>query len=136
MRKFIIVLSIFTSTVLIIAYSVDYYISNGLKKTDLRVFQSWNDIYSSNINSDLIIVGSSRAWTQYSPQILDSILGITTYNIGIDGHVFDYQLLKYNTFRRFNTKPKYVILNIDFTCMNITNDGYEREQFFPYFDRL
>jgi len=133
MKKFIKLLIVFFSILLGLAYLMDYIITTGLKKTDLRLFQSWNDIYSSNIRSDAIIVGSSRAWCQYSPRILDSVLNISTYNIGIDGHAIDYQILKYNTYRRFTpSPPRYIIQNIDIFSPSITTGHYEREQFFPY----
>lgn len=92
----------------------------------------WNEIYSGNLNSNVLIMGGSRTWVQYSPQILDSILGVNSYNLGVDGSKFDRQLLKYDAYRRWNIKPEVIIQNIDFATIGITN-GYEREQFFPYF---
>ena len=92
----------------------------------------WNEIYSGNLNSNVLIMGGSRTWVQYSPHILDSILGVDAYNLGIDGSQFDRQLLKYDAYRRWNNKPEAIIQNIDFATIGISN-GYEKEQFFPYF---
>ena len=50
----------------------------------------------------------------------------------IDGSHFNRQILRYNTYRRFNAKPKAIIQNVDFATLGITT-GLEREQFFPYF---
>ncbi len=132
MNKFLIKIILFSLIIFGLAYTVDSVISKGLQKTDLRVYQAWNDIYASNIKSNAIILGSSRAWCQYSPKILDSIMGLDFYNLGIDGHTIDYQLLRYNTYRRYCPKPKYIIHNVEFSTLSITNSGYEREQFFPY----
>jgi hypothetical protein len=132
MKKFLQKVLVFTVIVLSFATIIDVVISKGLRKTDIRMYQAWNDIYSSNISADLIVMGSSRAWAQYNTHILDSVLHLNTYNIGMDGHPFDFQRIKYETFRRYNEKPKYIIQNIDLSALNQTEDGYEREQFFPY----
>lgn len=132
MKSFLKILSVFIFLLLILAFSFDGIISKGLKKTDIRKYQAWNDIYASKINSDVLIVGSSRAWCQYDPRILDSITGLNFYNLGIDGSPINYQIIRYNTYRRFNPKPKYIVQNIDFSTLAVRNDGYEREQYFPY----
>ena len=86
----------------------------------------------NNINADLIILGNSRAWCQYSPQILDSVLGTTSYNIGIDGSCFNRQLARYELYRHYiPNAPKYIIQNVEFFTLGHT-EGYEREQFMPY----
>lgn len=132
MSKFLKTLVIFTLVLSTLAYLIDTMISKGLRKTDLRIYQAWNDIYASNIKSDALILGSSRAWCQYNPKILDSIVGLDFYNLGIDGHKIDYQLIRYNTYRRFYPKPRLIIHNVEFSTLGLTNDGYEREQFFPF----
>lgn len=132
MSKFLKLLSIFLLILAGLACSLDFAITSGLRKSDLRPYQAWNDIFDSNIESDAVVLGSSRAWCQYSPQILDSIIGLDFYNLGIDGHKIDYQLIRYNTYRRFNPKPKYIIHNVEFSTLGVTTNGYDREQFFPY----
>lgn len=132
MEKFLRNFFIFIFVIAALSYSTDKIISIGLRKTDLRKYQVWNDIYSLNINSDVVIMGSSRAWTQYSTKILDSIDHVNSYNLGIDGNPINYQIIRYNTYRRFNKKPKYIIQNIDFSTLAIRKDGYEREQYFPF----
>ena len=132
MSKFLKLLFIFLLILAGLACSLDFVITSGLRKTDLRSYQAWNDIFASNIKSDAVILGSSRAWCQYSPQILDSIVGLDFYNLGIDGHKIDYQLIRYNTYRRFSPKPRYIIHNVEFSTLGVTTNGYDREQFFPY----
>jgi len=133
MKKFILHIVIFGAIILGLAFVADYVISKNLRKqTTLQMLSNWNNIYSGNIQSDVIIMGSSRAWVQYSPQILDSILGVNSWNLGIDGSPINRQIIVYDTYRRFNPKPKYIIHNIDISTMSWRN-GFNREQFFPYF---
>ncbi|MDR0799274.1 MAG: hypothetical protein LBN18_05915 [Dysgonamonadaceae bacterium] len=133
MKRFIKILIIFTIGLFGLAFVIDHIISTKLQKlTTSLMFAGWNDIYSGKINSDIIIMGNSRAWAQYNPLILDSILNVNSYNLGIDGSPINRQIIKYNTYQRFNIKPKYIIQNIDMITIAI-HGGYQREQFFPYF---
>jgi hypothetical protein len=132
MKKFIFRIVIFGIWLLLLAFVVDIVISKNLRKSQFPEFSRWNDIYSGEIQSDVVIMGNSRAAGCYSPQILDSILGMNFYNLGMGGSAINRQILFYDTYRRFNKKPICIIQNIDIGTIAITK-GYEREQFFPYF---
>ena len=123
--------------ILCIAVVGDIIVSRGLRKTNIRPFAVWNDIYNgNNLNNDLVFIGASSCWASYNPVVFDTILGISTYNLGIDGHSwYPCQPLRYDTYMRYaEKKPKYVIINIDMGTFGIMNEPmYEREQFFPYF---
>ncbi|MBE2208298.1 MAG: hypothetical protein IAE84_11975, partial [Saprospiraceae bacterium] len=69
-------------------------------------FEVWNDIYNSNVNCDIAIYGSSRAWVHIDPKILSHILQLNVYNFGIDGHNFWLQYLRHIEFLKYNPKPK------------------------------
>ena len=134
MDRFFKMLLIWIGLILILAFAVDYVVTAGLRKTDIRKYAVWNDIYASKANAELLVMGSSETWTGYSTYILDSMLGVNSYNIAIDGHGFKYQKLRYETYRRFNDKPKTLIINLDIPGSLGANEGYgyEREQFFPF----
>lgn len=120
-----------------IAVVGDIIVSRGLRKTTIRPYAVWNDIYNgTNLNNDLVFIGASSCWVSYNPVVFDTILGISTYNLGIDGHSwYPCQPLRYDTYMRYaDKKPKYIIINIDMGTFGIMNEPmYEREQFFPYF---
>lgn len=123
----------FVIAILLIALTVcDMALCRRIQQSSQREYQSWNAIMQGEASSDVIIMGSSRAWAQFSPQILDSLLGISCYNIGIDGSSINRQIDKYSMYRRYNKKPKIILQNIDFWTIDITN-GYEKHQYFPYF---
>ena len=124
---------IWVAAMLVFAFAVDYAITTGLRRTDIRKYAVWNDIYASRANADLLVMGSSETWTGYNTYLLDSLLGVNSYNIAIDGHAFRYQKLRYETYCRFNDKPKTIIVNLDPGSL-WTDEGYayEREQFFPF----
>lgn len=123
----------FVIAILLIALTVcDMALCRRIQQSSQREYQSWNAIMHGEASSDVIIMGSSRAWVQFSPQILDSLLGWSCYNIGIDGSCINRQIDKYSLYRRYNRKPKIILQNIDFLTIDITQ-GYERHQYFPYF---
>lgn len=134
MKRFLTHLLLWLIVALILSFGVDTIITCGLRKTDIRKYVVWNDIYKGKINADVLVIGSSRAWCGYNTYILDSLLNCNSYNLGLDGHPLDFQLLRYETYRRFNSKPSLILLNTDFlsTLDNSANLQYEREQFFPY----
>lgn len=100
------------------------------KKT--RKYVVWNDMIHDRIDANLLIMGNSRAWCHYSPQIMDSILRINTYNIGINGSAFNRQYARYDISMHYiSHRPKYIIQNVEFYTLEHV-EGYEREQFMPY----
>lgn len=132
MKKFLMKFSVYMLLLFSVLEFADIIMSKYLMSCDARLFKSWNEFYNKELNSDLVISGSSRAWIQYSPAILDSILNINAYNLGMDGSIINRQIIKYNTYCRLQKKkPKYLVQNIDLYTIGITR-GYEREQFFPF----
>ena len=134
MKRFFKILVCFSFVLLIASTIADFIITSGLRKSDLRKYVVWNEIFQGGIDADVLILGSSRAWCAYNTRIVDSMLQCNSYNLGLDGHTLEYQILRYNTYCRFNKKPRMVILNVDFySTLGATSDAqYEREQFFPY----
>ena len=132
MKKYILNTLLFAIVSLIFAFAFDTIISSRLRQNQNRIFANWNQIYNDTTNYDLVINGSSRAWVQYDPFIIDSILHINSYNLGIDGSPINRQIIKYQKYCDLHKAPKYLIQNIDLGTMAILY-GYEREQFFPYF---
>lgn len=133
MKKFIIHSLRFAIFLLVLLIIEDFIVTCCYHSKDTRKYGVWNDILHSNIDADLLILGNSRAWSQYSPQILDSILRINSYNIGLDGSAFNRQKARYDIYRHYQKKkPKYIIQNVEFFTLEGYSIGYEREQFMPY----
>lgn len=132
MKKYLLNSLLFAMICLIFAFLLDIVLSSQLRQNKNRIFANWNQIYNDTTNYDLVINGNSRAWVQYNPFILDSILYVNSYNLGMDGSTINRQIIKYQKYLDLHKAPKYLIQNIDCVTMNF-GCGYEREQFFPYF---
>lgn len=132
MRKYLLNTLLFSSICLVLAFGFDMFLSARLRTSKNRIYANWNQIYNAPLDYDLVINGSSRAWVQYDPFIIDSILHVNSYNLGMDGSPINRQIIKYQKYCELHRVPKCLIQNIDFGTMAIRY-GYEREQFFPYF---
>jgi hypothetical protein len=135
MKKFIKHFLLFVAPIVILAYFVDVFISNNLKKCNgvaIGEYTTWNDLNEGKINSDIVIYGSSRAWKHLSPKIITQKTNISAYNLGIEGHNFWLQNLRHKILLKKNKKPKLIIFSVDIFTLQKNKDLYNSEQFLPY----
>lgn len=125
---------LFSLPLLLLAYPLDVFISQNLKKTNsfLGEFEVWNDIYNGSLNADILIYGSSRAWVDVNPEIIKDSFNLNTYNLGLDGHNFWLQYLRHLECIKYNSPPKHIILCVDFNSLQKRDELYLYEQFLPY----
>jgi len=134
MKLFLVKVVIFLIIVSVIAIALEKLIDRGLKHSSSENYKEWNDIIYSRINADLIIQGSSRAWQQISPYVLDSTFNVNSYNLGLDGWQFHMQYYRFLLYLKYNKKPKYIIQNVDHSTFIKIPDLYYYTQFLPYLD--
>jgi len=134
MRRFLLQVSIIFLLAIGILTVISMVTEIGLKETKHDNFIVWNDIYGGNVNADLLIMGSSRAWTHVSPKILDSSFKTNSYNLGVNGHNIVMQNCIYKVYLENNTAPKYIIHCLDFITLGMQKELYNLEQTLPYMD--
>jgi hypothetical protein len=135
MKKFVLHLIYFLLPIGVSAYFIDLFLSGNLKKSNsfaVKEFPVWNAIVEGKVNSDIVIYGSSRAWTHINPIMISDSLKLSAYNLGIDGHGFRLQNLRHALLLRNNTKPKLIIHSLDAGTLSKACDLYNSEQFLPY----
>jgi len=134
MKKFIYRFIIFVLPFVLLAYPVDIFLSHNLKKTNEYAgeIEVWNDIYNGNINADILIYGSSRAWTHINPTIIGDSLKMSSYNLGIDGHAFELQYFRHKEYLKHNRNPKVIILSLDIFGLDKKTELFNKNQFLPF----
>ena len=135
MKKFLVTLFFFIAPIFLLSYFFDIYISKNLKKSNRfaeKEYPTWNAIYEGKVNSDLLIFGSSRAWIHIDPTMISDSLGISSYNLGLDGHNFWLQNLRYRELLKHNKRPKFIIFSLDYFTLKKNKDLYNSQQFLPY----
>ncbi len=106
----------------------------GLREGRAGWFAEWNDIIQGKAVCDTLVMGSSRACVQVSPKILAENLGGTSYNLGMDGYMFDLQKARYDLYRKYNQKPKTIIQIMDAGTFQKREGLYRHEQFYPFYN--
>ena len=135
MKKFLIKILCFFGPLILLAFPLDVFISSNLKKSNKyaeKEYPTWNAILDGKVDSDILIFGSSRAWVHIDPTIICDSLKLTTYNLGIDGHNFWLQYLRYQQVLKHNRRPKLIILSLDYFTLKKNKDLYNSGQFLPY----
>lgn len=132
MKKFIIKLAIFAVVLYGLAWGLDYAISRGLYQMDDYRFISWREI-GQDINADVVVMGNSRALSHFEPWTIDSITGMSCYNIGLGGYSITVDDMKYQYYRFHNRKPKLIILQVDAATLryDYAPHNHQSEQFLP-----
>lgn len=134
MFGFIIKSGLLAIVLFIVLFTADFVITEGLKKNTSNVYIDWNKIYNGEIGANLIITGSSIAEVQVSPKILDSILNVNSYNLGISGYSFLMQKARYDVFLKHNNQPDVIVQIVGDGLFTKKEGLFLVEQFLPYLD--
>jgi len=132
MKKFLLQTLLFALVLFVVAAAFDVLLTTKALRMKFPPYQTWNDLYNREIDADVLVMGSSRAYVQFNPAIIDTVMHTNSYNLGMNGRAADSQILRYKVFRhRGNRKPKLIIYEVSHGTMQKSN-GYERSQFVPY----
>lgn len=133
MRRFIVMTFVFGSFVVLLGMLSGLMADEGLRQLKTGEYGEWNHYRSANIQSNMIIMGNSRAYRHFSPKILDSILHVDCYNLGATNATFPFQRLRYTYYSRFAPKPLAIILSVDAgTTLDIEDGIPDKQQYIPY----
>lgn len=111
---------------------MDYKLTSALRLSQKADYAVWNDIFNNNIKEDIFIYGSSRAWVQFNPKILEDSLGLSVYNFGMDGYRFKMQYYRHLLLLKYSKQPKCIIHSLDFNTFEKQTELYNAKQFLPY----
>lgn len=133
MKSFLKTIVLLLSILFLLNLVKDYGFTYLLNHSQTVLYKGWNTIIHDNVDADLLVMGSSRACVQYDPHIMDSLLSVNSYNLGLNGSHVKRQIVKYHVYCRYQRKkPSFLIVNFDYFG-NWRRDGeYHRDQYFPY----
>lgn len=88
MKRFLGVILLYIIPILGIMWFIQYQMDTvGKNRASSQIARIKNHI----INADVVISGNSRAQCSYNTIIMDSILNVQCYNLGMSGRPFDFQ---------------------------------------------
>lgn len=132
MKRFLKTILLLLSILFLLNVVLDIGFTRFLNHSQTMLYKGWNSIIYDSIDADLLVMGSSRAYFQYDPHIMDSLLFVNSYNLGIDAGHLNRQIVKYEVYRHYQRKtPSFLIVNFDYWGAWRYN-CYNREQYFPY----
>lgn len=132
MKKFISYIALSFAIVFITSSTYFYLLNAGLRNQQNDNFGKLNTIITGGKNYDCLIIGSSRAYVQIDPRVLETDLGLNTYNSGMDGIGIIECNMILNAYLESHEKPQLILLNIDFTMFNTEKEIFDYPQYFPF----
>jgi len=132
MKQFCVKLLIFSIGVYLICAIIDLKMTEKIRHSQVREYQIWEDIFNSRITADMVVLGSSRAYAHYNPEIFDSILNTDFYNLGLNGKLVDLDIFRYHQYKKYNNhQPQFILWDIMPFSFGFS-EGYGDEQFMAY----
>ena len=132
MKRFIVKVLLISTSVFIPLIIADIIKTKDYRSREYYPFNTMSYIVDGHLDSDLWILGSSRAWVQYNPRILDSILNVDSYVFGFNAQSLFLELQYYKIARIYNPKPRFLILDIFFSSLTMEEAPISRYFFMPY----
>jgi hypothetical protein len=92
--------------------------------------------YALAKDTDILVLGSSRAQFHVMPSMLAPELGMRVFNAGLKGHDFLYSIMLLDLWKRRHRFPRAVVLVVDPETMGPRETELAAEQLFgPYIDQ-
>ena len=143
MKKFLLHSLLFLFPLVIVTCLYDFLVGQYLKKSDAILYKRWNMLYNP-IEADVLVVGNSRAGCHVEPLLIDSILHVKSYNLGVSGGPIEISDVAWKLYRSHNNKkPRLILCNIDFLWLGAYHMSYSsiKEDYLiflndPYFSEL
>lgn len=120
----------------LVTFGVDQTLSYGLRRITTSRFGAINAWMSGNVNTQVIINGSSRALVHYDPRIISRETGLSAYNLGANGVQIDVQAGILDAYLARNQAPKIIIQNLEAFSFEATKRGeiYDPGVYIPHLD--
>jgi len=132
-RSGVIRILLFLLLSVVMLFVTDYLVDSGLRRITTSSFGVYNRLVNGQINTDIIISGSSRALNNVDPRVIQGRTGRTTFNIGINGSQTDMQVAVLKTYLKHNVRPSLVIHSLDsFTFVTSHGGVFFPGQYLPY----
>ncbi len=83
---------------------------------------------------DIVFVGASRVIRHVNPAIIDSVTGLDSYVLGIDGMGIVESNMLMNVYLKYHPKPRIVVINTDNNIFFTDGPLFNITDYYPYLD--
>lgn len=119
-------------SIYMVAFALEYLSDRGLSHLKNSVYNDWKNILNGNLNSEVLIMGSSRGFVSYDSPTLSKELKLSTHNLSFDAGSYMLQQDKLDIYLKNNKTPKIIIQNVDFAHFGKNNAIPSENQFLPF----
>ncbi len=133
MRRFIPRLLMAAGIFLVLLALIDYPFSWIAERSNNVPNEAWRDLIQGTVDASVVVLGNSRSASDFDTYVMDSALGVRSYDLQMKGCSFDRLSYMYELYRKLNRKPDVVLTCMDNWSMSPTMEVPYREQFFPLF---
>jgi hypothetical protein len=134
MKKFILKITITGLITYSILIGVELIIDYNLQKENICNNNVWHKTFNGKLQTEIAVLGTSRAESHYDTEIISKITGLKTYNLGLSGTHYDVLKIRWKSYLNHNIKPKILILDLDDGALGNSEHIYEKFQYLPYFN--
>lgn len=110
-------------------FILDFYLS----KENSCNNNTWHKIFEGKLNTEIAIIGTSRAESHYDTEIINKITGLKTYNLGLSGTPYSVFKIRWESYFNRNKKPKILIIDLDASSLQDSKKLFDKFQYLPFF---
>lgn len=81
-------------------------------------FKKNEEVFRQQRHHDVLLLGSSRMKNTVNPKVLDSVLGVNSYNAGTDAATMLEMEMILNSYLSLHPKPSLVVLSLDYFSLD------------------
>lgn len=131
MKHFLIKTSKFIIILIVVLFGVQYLVDSFLK-SELVCDTTWSRVFKGTIDSDIAIIGNSRAQYHYNSKIISKSTGLSCYNLGLSGTPINIFDIRWQAYINRNRLPSTLIIDVDYNFLGTARGLFESDQYVPY----
>jgi len=124
----------FIAGFLVLVFLLQSLILLTVRRINVGEFGVLNNIDSGGINAEIIISGSSRAYNGIHPGVIESVTGMSCYNIATNGTDLGVQLPKLKWYLNHNQKPRVIIQDLSQFGEDISSTIFEPYKYLAFLE--
>ncbi len=132
MKRFIRKIIVYTQLIVLFFSVFTWLCIKGLRQSEFGNLKEWKEILEGRVNAEVLVHGSSRARVHFDTHLIDSILGVNSYNAGMDGAPFDIQYIRWKAYLANNRPPQVIFQQVDLDLLDRNEQVFQKYQYIPF----
>ncbi len=132
-KHFLFRLSVFILAAWLFLSAADILYASLAASSGYSSIRYWSYLMKERIDADCIALGSSRCLNHIVPSMLDSALGLRTYNLGMSRAHIAEDYARYQLYCTKHQTPRLVLLVLEPATIHAISPRTEYYQYYPWF---